>query len=94
MIPDWIKHLKKGDEILCVFGFSGRALYVTIEDNVDMPHRLGYWVRYSGEAEQGNIWILEFEKYSNSPEKDHWIAYQVINDGILHSDLQSNHSGI
>jgi len=98
MIPEWIKHLKKGDEILCVFGFSGKALYVTIMEDVSWPNdkKVGYWVAYSNEAQLEHlapVWILEFEKYSNSPERDHWVAYQVIHNGILHSELQSNHSG-
>lgn len=77
MIPDWLKNLKPESEILCVFGFSGEAHYVTIKEPVNINYTLtGYWVRYT-KSDVDSIWFLDFEKYGDDNTEDSWLAYEV-----------------
>jgi hypothetical protein len=78
-IPDWLKNLKNGDEILLVYPFTGNSHYAEImvyNIFLDKPNSIKVSYKNTNNIEE--VVVLHFSDYSTeSSHSYNWFAYQL-----------------
>ena len=82
-IPDWITNLKKGDNIVVCFPYTGNTIYAEViencPDNYNYANTFGtLTVKYTFNSVERTEDLL-YDDYSNSIDfQNNWYAYCVV----------------
>lgn len=80
-VPDWVKTLKRGDEIVLVFSWTGTTVFAEITENTMIDPSSIYYgtitVKYEYNKDFRHEDLL-LDDYSTEPQsRDSWYAYQL-----------------